>query len=288
MMKIIINADDFGVNECVTLKTERLIEAGLISSTTIMANGDCLDEVERFASLHREISYGIHLCLDEYESLTKNPVLSEYGITDASGNFIKGGVFACPCFDDRIKKAIFEELCAQVEKILSLGIHISHADSHHLVHSRIAALQNTFMSVLEKYGIKKVRLGEVYSLWDMIRSHRDNNKSQAVHKDNYSKKEEKRNNSKIFRLIRLVKTIITQFVINQKYKKHFTTTDFFDYYYLFIKKGYIKSQLKKTSSIELMCHPGHPSLDYQEEIHLIEANALKDLFDYKLITYNEL
>ena len=46
MARVIINADDFGINPIVTSEIERMIELGIVTSTTIMANGSCLDEVK--------------------------------------------------------------------------------------------------------------------------------------------------------------------------------------------------------------------------------------------------
>ena len=41
MKQLIINADDFGINEAITAEIERLIEQQAVSSTTVMANLGC-------------------------------------------------------------------------------------------------------------------------------------------------------------------------------------------------------------------------------------------------------
>lgn len=287
MNRVIINADDFGINDNVTRNTEELINKGLISSTTIMANGHCLEEVASFAKQHPEISYGIHFCLDEFDSLTKSSVLFDYGLTDKDGVFVKGGVFVCERYDERLKKAVYDELCAQVERLLALGIPISHADSHHLVHTRVSKLQNTFISVFKKYGIEKVRIGEIYSLRKMIKSHKNtspthtNMKSFSVVNNTGNQK------GKIIRGLTFVKAQFRQLAINYRYKKNFKTTDYFFFYSGLLKNTSMANKMT-NATIELMCHPGHPSPVYQFEICQIESNKLDEKMNYKLISYNEL
>lgn len=287
MNRVIINADDFGINDIVTRYTEDLIDKGLISSTTIMANGFCLDEVARFSKRHPEISYGIHFCLDEYESLTKNSVLSEYGLTDNDGVFIKGGVFVCERYDERLKNAVYDELCAQVERLLFLGVPISHADSHHLVHTRVPKLQNTFISVFKKYGIEKVRIGEIYSLREMIKTHQTDAPSSTNANHITIEHNTGKQKGKIIRGLNFVKAQIKQLAINYRYKKNFKTTDYFFFYSGLLKNTSMANKMT-NATIELMCHPGHPSPVYQFEICQIESNKLDEKMNYKLISYNEL
>lgn len=158
MKKIIINADDFGINDIVTSEIKRMIKLNAISSTTIMANGKAIDRVKAIVTKHPEISFGVHLCLDEFDSLTKSADLHKYGVTNHKGEFIKGAVFRIKQFPIELKKAIIKELSAQVEVLLNMGITPSHADSHHHVHV-IYGLKDVFSDVLEKYNIRKIRRG---------------------------------------------------------------------------------------------------------------------------------
>lgn len=247
-MKVIINADDFGINQTVTSEIERMIELGAISSTTIMANGDCLDEVKRFAVLHPEISFGVHLCLSEFDSITKSHILHRYGITDENGRFVTKAIFRIDKFDEELKKAIQDELWAQIEIVKSLGIPLSHCDSHHHVHT-IYALTEVFTNVLKMYGFTKVRR---MSSFDTLRL--------RLH------------------LCKWIKNI----KLNNYYSKHFTTTDGFSSYNHFLKKP------RPKGTIELMCHPGHSGEIYKAEMKLVENKSLQSRLDYKLISYNEL
>ena len=79
-MRVIINADDFGVNATVNTEIERCIREGLITSTTIMAAGDGFEEAIEISKLYPQISFGVHLTLDELTSQTKSPLLHQYGL----------------------------------------------------------------------------------------------------------------------------------------------------------------------------------------------------------------
>ena len=58
----------------------------------------------------------------------------KYGITDANGNFIRLAILKKWYLPKELKTALFNELCAQINYLTSLGFKISHADSHQHVH----------------------------------------------------------------------------------------------------------------------------------------------------------
>ena len=251
MINTIINADDFGINETVTIETEKLIEEGMISSTTIMANGDYLEEVKFFVPLHPNVSFGVHLCLSEFASLTKSDVLRKYGITDENGYFVNKAILRIKHFNNELKDAIKAELQAQVDVVKAMNVPISHADSHHHVHT-IFPLREVFAEVLKENGITKIRLGREFNSFRM-----------HIH---------------LCQWRRRVK-------LNKYYSRHFTTTSYFYPYADFIKK---KPVLTNGATVELMCHPGHSEQAYSSEIQLIQKNALRDVTTCQLISYNEL
>ena len=167
-MKIIINADDFGLDEIRTKTIEDYINRGLISSATIMANGECLEEAFRFAKEHPEISFGIHLCLTEYGSITKSAVFKKYGITDDNGIFVKKAILKIKKLPRDLEVAVKEELCAQIKKIQDSGLTISHADSHHHVHT-YPQIYKIVIDVLKEYKLRKVRIAAEFPLLRKIR-----------------------------------------------------------------------------------------------------------------------
>lgn len=251
MKQIIINADDFGVNETVTSEIERMIEKECVTSTTVMANGKCLEEVERFAALHPEVSFGAHLCLSEFDSVTKNEGLYRAGLTDENGIFIRNAIFSLKNLEDlNVQKAIKEELNAQIEVVKSLGFPVSHADSHHHVHT-IYPLRMVFVEVLKEQGIQKIRLGMNYQFHSRIH----------------------------------VKGWLHREWLNRLYRKNFATTDAFYSYAGFVKYGY---KHKREKVVELMCHPGHPAERYQAEMKQVQECEHNKANEVKRISYLDL
>ncbi len=252
MKQIIVNADDFGINEVVTAEIEKMIEARAVSSTTVMANGACLDEVKRFAAEHPETSFGVHLCLSEFSSVTKSEVLRSIGVTDCNGDFINQAIFRVRGLNTaEVQKAIKDELNAQIDIVSSLGFPVSHADSHHHVHT-IFSLRALFADVLQKRGVKKIRIGTE------------------------------------FQSIRM-KAHICQWVkrnqLNSYYRKQFITVDKFCNYAEFVRNDCFGLTDER---IELMCHPGHPGKQFQDEMKMVKEKQAFSKDDISLITYNDL
>lgn len=249
MKRIIVNADDFGISQIVTTEIERQIMAGRVTSTTIMANGTSLDKVKIFAAHHPEISFGVHLCLSEFDSLTKSVILRQAGITDEEGKFIYKAVFRLNDYGHTVRQAILAELNAQIDVVESLGFPISHADSHHHVHT-IYQLKELFADVLRKRGIKKIRLGGDFRNW-RTRLH--------------------------------FKQWMQRIALNRYYSTNFTTADYLFSYSDFLDSG---CHFGEGKVVELMCHPGHVGPQYKKEMAILEESSLPK--EVRLISYNEL
>lgn len=251
MKRIIVNADDFGINEVVTFEIERNLLAGNVSSTTVMANGSCLEEVKCFAGQHPEFSFGVHLCLSEFGSLTKSEGLKRAGIIGEDGCFVHKAIFHLKTLSETVvQKAIRDELNAQIDVVSSLGFPISHADSHHHVHA-IYPLRELFVDVLKSRKIDKIRLGgEFYT----------------------------------FRMRRHLILWFQRKRLNTFYKTQFTTVDSFYPYAEYLVTG----SNCNDKVIELMCHPGHLKQKYRNEMKLVEAKQVFKKNDINLINYNDL
>lgn len=245
--RFIINADDFGINEKVTKEIERLIEERAISSTTIMANGSCLEEVARFTMNHPEASFGVHLCLSEFGSITKSPALNKYGLTDDNGVFVRKQIFKIKQFDKELLQAVKDELLAQIKMLKSYGIPLSHCDSHHHVHA-IYGLEKTFEEVLKEEGFNKIRIARKECRYNLVRHP-----------------------------LRSLKRLY----IIRYYKREFLTTDSFCSYSEYLNNH----NLYKGNIIELMCHPGHKETAFVKEAQLVQDKVVLQNPEIKLISY---
>ena len=155
MPKVTINADDFGLNKHCSEAIADAFDKGLVTDTTMMATGEYFDEAAELAKERGFIDkIGIHLNLTEGVPLTDD--------IKSCPRFVKNGRFHKEY--DRTKKltaeesaAICKELSAQADRIQRAGIVITHADSHHHIHTGIF-IAPIVVKVCKEHGIDKIRL----------------------------------------------------------------------------------------------------------------------------------
>ena len=144
MRRLVINADDFGFTRDVNEGIVHAHREGVLTSTTLMANGDAFDDAVRLAKQTPTLDIGAHLVLVQGNSLLDGRPLPE-----TPGQLL--GVLA------RRGLNVYGELKAQIERIRAAGIRISHLDSHkhtHLVPSVFKAV----VKLAAEFGIPWVRL----------------------------------------------------------------------------------------------------------------------------------
>lgn len=159
-MKIIINADDLGHSGEVNRSIIEMHRKGIVSSTTLMANGPDFMEAADLLSMQAELGVGVHLCLDgnyqsasDYTSLI-DPLSSTFFDQQEAIKRIRNSDFD--------KEEIFREFSLQVEKVLDHGIKVSHLDTHHHLHLYFPIL-NQLIRVARKYDIAFIRTQRIDS-----------------------------------------------------------------------------------------------------------------------------
>ncbi len=168
--KLIINADDFGLTKSCTEAIYEAYRRGMITDTTMVANGEAQETALRL--IHEDAQFagciGIHFNLTEGRPLTKRICEQKRLVSEGSftGYFRNSKTNFIPLTKEE-KTAIREELEAQAQKLTDLGVLISHADSHHHVHTNLQ-LCRIFASVMQQYGIQKCRLHKNAHSYDWI------------------------------------------------------------------------------------------------------------------------
>lgn len=151
-MLLIVNADDLGTSKPINEEIFALMEAGLVTSATIIANAPAFEDAANRIGQFPNCSFGVHLNLTVFAPLTGcgglDPILDEQGrlsqklfVTNISGG---------------LPEAALGELTAQVQRALEAGIPVSHFDSHHHVHT-IPRLFPVLKRLQRRFGIRKVR-----------------------------------------------------------------------------------------------------------------------------------
>ncbi|MCK5136587.1 MAG: ChbG/HpnK family deacetylase [Bacteroidales bacterium] len=153
-MKIIINADDFGISANVNQTTLMLHRKGIVSSTSLMANGGRFNEAVNSSKECPNLGIGVHLCLDgpfnsgiDYQTIIdkdKEQFFEKEQVIQKINN---------NAFDHT---EIFNEYCWQIEKVLDHRIKISHLDHHHHLHLYLPILK-LVIKAAKKYDIPYIR-----------------------------------------------------------------------------------------------------------------------------------
>lgn len=151
---VIVHADDFGETQQITLGICAAIEAGVVTSSSIMANMPATDfGIERARALCERASFGVHITLCEGRPLTRGASL-----VDAAGNFCGKRQLFLRSISARLRPSEVEaEVDAQVARLAAGGVRISHLDGHKHLH-QLPVVCSAVARVARRHGIERVRL----------------------------------------------------------------------------------------------------------------------------------
>ena len=159
MRRLIINADDFGLTAGVNRAIVEAHQHGVVTSATLMAGGHALAEAAQFARDLPQLSVGCHVVLvDGAPLLPTNQVGTLLGTGNGNAEFRRGlGEFASAALRRRIDPGEVEaEATAQMRKLQSAGITLSHFDTHKHAHM-FPALLRPLLRAARACGVRAVR-----------------------------------------------------------------------------------------------------------------------------------
>jgi len=140
---LVVNADDFGFTPDVN---EGIVEAhrqGILTAATMMANGDAFDDAVRWSRDVPSLDVGCHLVLIGGNSLhTGKPLPAT--VPQLLGALAKREI------------GPYDELAAQVRKILAAGIRPTHLDTHKHTHLAPPVL-DAVARLGQEFGIQWIR-----------------------------------------------------------------------------------------------------------------------------------
>jgi hopanoid biosynthesis associated protein HpnK len=156
MKQLILNADDFGMTLGVNDGIIRAHREGILTSATLMANGEAFDDAVERARANKELGVGCHLVLVGGKCVaTKDSVAS---LVDAGGNLPD----SLPLFVAKISSGIIRteeierELRAQIGRVRAAGIEPTHLDTHKHTHAHPRVME-ALGKVAKECGIARVR-----------------------------------------------------------------------------------------------------------------------------------
>jgi predicted glycoside hydrolase/deacetylase ChbG (UPF0249 family) len=119
--QLVVNADDFGFTPDVNQGIVEAHRRGILTATTLMANGDAFDDAVRLAWETPSLDIGCHLVLIGGNSLV-------------SGKAFPATVPQLVAALARREIRPYEELRVQMRKIENAGIRLTHLDTHKHTH----------------------------------------------------------------------------------------------------------------------------------------------------------
>jgi predicted glycoside hydrolase/deacetylase ChbG (UPF0249 family) len=151
-MRLIVNADDFGITKAVTLGIIDAHKEGVITSTTMMCNMPNAEYGAELAKDCPELGVGIHFVLTAGFPLAEGV----NSLIDETGRFHNIEKIKELATSEDIRK----EFRCQMDKFISFGIRPTHIDSHHHVH-RISKVLEVVREFALEFDIPVRALGEV-------------------------------------------------------------------------------------------------------------------------------
>lgn len=128
--KLIINADDYNLTPGVSLGIVEAFKNGVVKSTTVMINMNCLDKNLKMLKDNPNLAVGLHVNFTCGKPVSKPS--SIYSLVDENGNFWRKPGISLP-------KAEFShirtEAIAQLKLAREYGINLTHIDTHHYYHN---------------------------------------------------------------------------------------------------------------------------------------------------------
>lgn len=144
MRRLIVNADDFGFTAGINRAIVEAHTRGIVTSSTLMANGRALQDAVRLAKTVPALSVGCHVVLIDGQPVLDAKQLPSLASQRSGSARFRDGVksFAARALTGRLDPNEIEaEASAQIRKLQSAGLNVSHVDTHKHTHLFPAVLR---------------------------------------------------------------------------------------------------------------------------------------------------
>lgn len=155
--RLIVNADDFGLTSGVNRAIVELHQAGVLTSTTLMARAAATEPAIALALQNPSLGVGCHIVLVDGEPVLPPREIPTLIDADTKRFPPKLITFLARLFTGRIRSAEIEaEAAAQIALLQGRGMHLTHIDTHKHTHMFPAVLRPVVRAAA-KAGIHAVR-----------------------------------------------------------------------------------------------------------------------------------
>src|SRR6185503_1117674 len=155
-VKLIVNADDFGISEAVNRGIVEAHDHGIVTSTSVMATGPAFEHALELARLRPSLAVGVHLVLTEQRPLSGAAATASLVRSDGTFEPHLKQLLAKRLRGLVSMQEVRRELDAQIRRVRSAGIAINHLDGHQHVHV-LPGVAQVVAELAEAHGIPAVR-----------------------------------------------------------------------------------------------------------------------------------
>jgi predicted glycoside hydrolase/deacetylase ChbG (UPF0249 family) len=154
LIRLIINADDFGISRGVNIGIIEAAAAGVVTSASMIVNLQPFSDALDRAALCPTLSLGLHLNLTVGRPLTAAPSLTR---RDTGEFFTLPALIARASLGLLDRSDIARECLAQIDRMIEAGFPPTHLDSHRHVHAH-PAIFRVVAGAAASRGIFQVRI----------------------------------------------------------------------------------------------------------------------------------
>jgi len=156
--RLIVNADDFGLTYGVNRAIVEAHEHGIVTSATLMANGNAVSQAIDLTASAPRLSVGCHVLLVDGSPVCDAAQVSSLIIESGTPRFRTSIFdFALQCMRGKlVPNEVETEVTAQIRKLQAGGIVVSHLDTHKHTHLFPQVLR-PLLQAARNCGVRAVR-----------------------------------------------------------------------------------------------------------------------------------
>ena len=158
MIKIIFNADDFGISPGVNQAVFKAHTEGILNSTSLMINQEFAEEAVSMAHKMPDLTIGLHINLTNEKPAALPADIPLF--LGTNGKFKNGFVkllILSLLHPKKLQQQAYVEIKAQIEKYLKTGLKLEHLDGHRHVHM-IPVIFKAVKKLQSEYNIPRIRV----------------------------------------------------------------------------------------------------------------------------------
>ena len=155
--RLILNADDFGLTCGINRAIAELAAAGALTSATLMASGPAFGDAVTIAHAHPNLGIGCHIVLVDGAPISPPESIPSLLGPDRKNFRPTMRSFLSALFTGRIRaEEVEREAVAQIRKLQSAGIAVTHLDTHKHAHL-FPAVARPLLRAAEQCGVRAIR-----------------------------------------------------------------------------------------------------------------------------------